>query len=62
MSTLRYNNTYELQKLPDVDGKWVYQVKLGPNGEERFKARYVAKGYSQVKDFCYKKHLLQQLK
>ena len=36
-----------------MGGKWVYQVKLGPNNEDRFKARYVAKGYSQVKDLDY---------
>ena len=26
----------------------MYAVKLGPNGEEKYKARFVAKGYSQI--------------
>ena len=58
ISSLKDNNTYDLTTLPDgrtaVGGKWVFQVKPGPNGEEKFKARYVAKGYSQVKDIDYK--------
>lgn len=29
-------------------GKWIYTIKRGPTDEETFKARYVAKGYSQV--------------
>ena len=57
MSALQRNNTYELTPLPPgrslVGGRWVYSVKLGPNNEESFKARYVAKGYSQVADIDY---------
>jgi len=57
ISSLQDNNTYELTILPKthtaVGGRWVYQVKPGPNGEEKYKARYVAKGYSQVKDIDY---------
>ena len=53
----RVEEVKENNKLPEdrtaVGGKWVYQVKLGPNNEDRFKARYVAKGYSQVKDLDY---------
>ena len=52
-----YNDTFELTHLPEgrkvVGGRWVYTVKLGPNDEEQFKARYVAKGYSQVLDIHY---------
>ena len=29
-------------------GRWVYSVKSGPDAAEKYKARYVAKGYSQV--------------
>ncbi|KAL7647578.1 UNVERIFIED_CONTAM: hypothetical protein RMT77_001178 [Armadillidium vulgare] len=51
------NDTYELTPLPEgrsvVGGRWVYAIKQGPNDEEKFKARYVAKGYSQVKDLDY---------
>ena len=54
---LEENDTYELTPLPEgrspVGGRWVYTVKLGPNNEEKYKARYVAKGYSQIQDIDY---------
>jgi len=57
MNSLMDNDTFELSHLPDgrnvIGGRWVYAVKLGPNDEELFKARYVAKGYSQVRDVDY---------
>jgi len=31
-----------------VGGCWAYSVKLGPDAAEKYKAHYVAKGYSQV--------------
>ena len=34
-------------------GRWVYSIKDGPNDEELLKARYVAKGYNQVKGKDY---------
>ena len=46
------NETFELTPLPEgrtsVGGKWVYAIKLDPNGEDKYKARFVAKGYSQT--------------
>ena len=57
MDSLLRNDTFELTHLPEgrkvVGNRWVYTVKLGPNNEEQFKARYVAKGYSQVHDIDY---------
>ena len=57
IDSLYENDTFELVQLPEdrniVGGKWVYAVKQGLDDTERFKARYVAKGYSQVKDIDY---------
>ena len=57
MTALKDNNTYELTKLPEgrtlIKGRWVYAIKISPNTEEKFKARYVAKGYSQVENIDY---------
>ncbi|XP_068234248.1 uncharacterized protein [Palaemon carinicauda] len=48
------SDTYELVPLPggrsQVAGRWVYTVKLGPNNDEKYKARFVAKGYSQIQN------------
>jgi hypothetical protein len=61
ISSLMENDTYELSTLPEVKasvgggggggggGEWVYTTKQDQNGIETFKAKYVAKGYSQVK-------------
>ena len=57
MQALRENDTFELTALPEgrktVGVRWVYAVKQGPNGEERHKARFLAKGYSQVAEIDY---------
>ena len=47
------HGTYTLCHLPAgkkaISGKWVLKVKRGPAGEiQRFKARYVARGFTQV--------------
>lgn len=51
MQSLRDNNTFTLTNLPEgkntVGGKWVYAVKRNMDGSDKYKARYVAKGYSQ---------------
>ena len=53
IQTLKQNDTYELVTLPsnrvETKGKWVYTLKQGQSPEEvQYKARYVAKGYSQI--------------
>ena len=57
MESLRENDCFELTKLPEgkpvVGGRWIYAVKLGPKNEERFKARFVAKGLSQIKNINF---------
>ena len=57
VKSLKENNTYELVLLPDdqsvIGGRWVFANKLGPDGEEYHKARYVAKGYAQVHEVDY---------
>ena len=51
------NETFELTPLPEgrtsVGGKWVYTIKLDPNVEEKYKARFVAKGYSHAPGIDY---------
>lgn len=56
MNSLKENETFELTTLPEgrttVAGKWVYAVKEN-NQRKMFKARYVAKGYSQTEGIDY---------
>ena len=57
VDALNDNETYELTTLPEgrtaVGGRWVYAVKMGPNAEEQYKARFVAKGYAQIPNIDY---------
>ena len=57
MQALKDNDTFELTSLPEgrktVRGRWVFPVQRGPNGEEKHKARFVAKGYFQVAEIFY---------
>ena len=52
MKSLHDNQTFEIVPLPKnkkvVGGRWVFALKEGPNDKEIFKARYVAKGFTQV--------------
>ena len=56
IDSLRENDTFTLTTLPEgkhaVGGRWVYTIKENP--EKTYKARYVAKGYSQVSGIDYK--------
>ena len=52
IQALKQTHTWVLTPLPPgkrpIGCKWVYKVKLNPNGTlERYKARLVAKGYTQ---------------
>lgn len=57
LDALQDNETFELVPAPIdrqvVGGRWVYAVKICQNGEETHKARYVAKGYSQISEIDY---------
>ena len=54
---LKENDTFDLVTLPDgrnsVGGKWVFTTKENAEGTKSFKARYVAKGYNQIKGIDY---------
>ena len=51
MESLKENDTFTLTKLPEgkevVGGRWVYALKSNADGSEKYKARYVAKGFNQ---------------
>ena len=58
MASLRKNGVYELVDRPKgkkvVKSKWVFRVKTNEKGEvEKYKARVVAKGFSQVEGVDY---------
>lgn len=52
INSLEENDTFTLTTLPEgkhaVGGRWVYAIKNNADETETYKARYVAKGYSQV--------------
>lgn len=52
LHALESTNTWKIALLPPgkhvVDCKWLFKIKYKPNGElERYKARFVARGYTQ---------------
>lgn len=58
LEALRKNKTWELANLPygkkAVSCKWIFTVKQNPEGKvERYKARLVARGYSQTYGIDY---------
>ena len=57
MQALKENDTFDLTITPKdrtvVGGRWVYAIKPGPNNEKKYKARFVAKGYSQIPGLDY---------
>ena len=57
INSLQENEMYMIVPLPKdkqaVGGRWVYTVKVGPGGEQQYKARYVAKGFTQKHGYDY---------
>lgn len=57
MQSLKENETFSLTRLSPgtqaVGGRWVYALKSDTYGSEKYKARFVAKGYSQKPGFDY---------
>ena len=58
IAALHDNRTCTLTELPPdkstIGGKWIFKKKLNKDGKvDRYKARYVAKGYSQVEGIDY---------
>ena len=54
IQALQENEEFELTSLPEgrksMGGRWVYALKQSPIGEEKRKARFVAKRYSQISE------------
>ena len=56
LRALEDNDTFQIvpkENRQVVGGRWVYSTKTDNNNSERYKARYVAKGYLQVQDMNY---------
>ena len=58
LKTLQKNETWEVVQRPDnrtvIDGRWVFKLKHDAEGKPvRYKARYVARGFSQVPGVDY---------
>lgn len=57
IEALTENDTFELTVLPQdrsvVGSRWVFTQKNDPSNGERYKARFVAKGFSQVQGVDY---------
>ena len=57
MRSLGENKTYILTQLPPgkqaVGGRWLYALKSDIDGSDKYKARFVAKGYSHKQGIDY---------
>lgn len=57
IKSLEENETFTLTELPEgrdaEGGRWVYTMKEDSGGSQTYKARFVAKGYSQIKGIDY---------
>ncbi|GJT73269.1 ribonuclease H-like domain-containing protein [Tanacetum coccineum] len=67
MDALYRNDNWEICDLPkdrkSIGGKWVFKIKYKSNGEiERYKARYVVKGYNQKEGINFDETFLPVVK
>ena len=57
MNALEENKTFEYVRLPKganlIGARWVYALKSDLEGNPKYKARFVAKGYSQIPNVDY---------
>lgn len=57
LESLKKNGVIELVTLPrdvrPISGKWVYRIKVKPDGSIMYKSRYVARGFTQKKYVDY---------
>ena len=63
MRALKQNHTWELVSIPSgkrpIGFKWVFIVKYRADGSiKRYKAKFVAKGFTQTHGFDYQETLL----
>lgn len=57
-ASLMDNRTWKLEDLPagrkSIEGKWIFRRKFKPDGSvDRYKARYVFRGFRQVNGLDY---------
>ena len=65
MDSLVHMDTFELVPKPNkkvIKGRWVFATKNNEKGQEIFKARYVAKGFSQTPSIDYTETFLPTAK
>lgn len=63
LAALEANHGWDITDLPPgkraISSKWIYKIKFKLDGTiERFKARFVVRGFSQIKDKDLQTHIL----
>ena len=61
MESLKENDVFELTPLSEskktIGSKWVYTIKKNPDGSERYKTRFIVRGFIQTKGLDYQETL-----